>query len=134
MAAVSTRADEWSFGQGLYVWFVTFTTVGFGDLIPGEDADAKGGIGVVLYRVILVIIGLSLIATVLNSVVDFAEKRNTSAFQLCDSCCAIRRWSKQDLGKVHELNMEQKRDMKDESTQNGTNKEEKESREDTASV
>lgn len=105
MAAVSTSADDWSFGQGLYVWIVTFTTVGFGDFIPGANADSTSGIEVVLYRVILMIIGLSLISTIFNTVGDFMEKRNSSAPKLCSGCLSLRCCSKKDSPEpeVHEL-------------------------------
>lgn len=33
-AIVSCYKDGWEMREGVYVWFITFTTVGFGDLIP----------------------------------------------------------------------------------------------------
>ena len=33
-ASVSVFMDGWKMRKGIYVWFVTFTTVGFGDLVP----------------------------------------------------------------------------------------------------
>jgi len=33
-ATVSFYQDDWNMREGTYVWFITFTTVGLGDLIP----------------------------------------------------------------------------------------------------
>ena len=108
MAGVSVKAEEWTFAQGLYVWFVTFTTIGFGDMIPGEGTDSTSGIGVVLYRVILVIIGLSLVSTAFNTVGDLAEKRHSSASKLCDGCLSSKCCSKDESVEAHEAHeMEQ---------------------------
>lgn len=33
-AAASQATNGWSIRQGVYVWFITLTTVGFGDFVP----------------------------------------------------------------------------------------------------
>jgi hypothetical protein len=81
MAGISVNAENWSFGLGLYVWFVTFTTIGFGDYIPGNqdgssNADEPAAI---VYRLILVVIGLSLISTVFNAITDCIEQKRKTA-------------------------------------------------------
>lgn len=35
-ACAFTYLEEWSFSDALYVSFVTLTTIGFGDLVPGK--------------------------------------------------------------------------------------------------
>ena len=34
ISAISTKVENWDFSLALYVWFVTFTTIGFGDYVP----------------------------------------------------------------------------------------------------
>ena len=36
LATLSCNQDGWKMREGIYVWFITFTTVGFGDLIPAK--------------------------------------------------------------------------------------------------
>ena len=108
MAGVSTTLENWTFGEGLYVWFVTFTTIGFGDYILGEGVASKCVIGAILYRLIIITIGLSLISTIFNTVEDLAEKRNSSAFRLCDACLSPRCYSKEDSVEAHEMEREKK--------------------------
>ena len=49
-----------------YAFFITFTTVGFGDLIPGHESGNKAHIA---YRVIMIILGLAAMSNVINSIV-----------------------------------------------------------------
>lgn len=34
-AAIHMELDNWTLDEGIYAWFITFSTIGFGDLIPG---------------------------------------------------------------------------------------------------
>ena len=79
MAGVSIKTEGWTFGEGLYVWFVTFSTVGFGDYIPGNGTDAVDSPIAILYRVIFVLIGLSLISTFFNAITDLIEDKRKKA-------------------------------------------------------
>lgn len=79
MAGVSVKFEGWSFGQGLYVWFVTFTTVGFGDFIPGQEPGTRDGPPAIMYRLIFVVIGLSLISTLFNAMSDCVEDKRKKA-------------------------------------------------------
>ena len=58
--------QEWTFLEGFYAFFITFTTVGFGDLIPGHESGNKAHIA---YRVIMIILGLAAMSNVINSIV-----------------------------------------------------------------
>ena len=78
-AGISVKVEEWNFGLGLYVWFVTFTTVGFGDYIPGNGAHDIGSPIVIVYRVIFVILGLSLVSTVFNAMADCIKQKRETA-------------------------------------------------------
>ncbi len=79
MAGISVKAENWSFGLGLYVWFVTFTTIGFGDYIPGNEVSSADSHAAIIYRVILVVIGLSLISTIFNAMTDCIEEKRKKA-------------------------------------------------------
>lgn len=78
MAGISVKTEEWSFGQGLYVWFVTFTTVGFGDYIPGIGSSSSNEPIAICYRLVSVVIGLSLISTIFNAMLDCVEAKRGS--------------------------------------------------------
>lgn len=78
-SVASTFLDEWTFLEGLYVWFVTFTTIGFGDYVSLESIARKVDHGetskiyLVLYGALSVLpylIGLSLMSCLLTCVVD----------------------------------------------------------------
>ena len=94
MAGVSIHYDKWTFVEGMYVWFVTFTTIGFGDYIPGAGADAKGGTGVVLYGMRFVVIELSLCSTIFIASASFVECThkvqhfNFRRTWFCFHCCS----------------------------------------------
>jgi hypothetical protein len=79
MAGISVKAEGWSFGLGLYVWFVTFTTVGFGDYIPGNGSTTADTPIAIIYRLIFVAIGLSLISTIFNAMTDCIEEKRKKA-------------------------------------------------------
>ena len=71
-------SDEWSYLNSVYYCFVTLTTVGFGDFVPGTDgsriSDNTALIG--LYRIITAVwvwIGLALIATLISEVQGLFE-------------------------------------------------------------
>ena len=71
-AGLHTEIDDWTYFEGFYAFFITFTTVGFGDLIPG----AAGGKITALYtvsRVILIILGLSAMSNVINGLANCSE-------------------------------------------------------------
>ena len=65
-AGIQMSIQEWTFLEGFYAYFITFTTVGFGDLIPGHESGNKAHM---VYRVILIILGLAAMSNVINSIV-----------------------------------------------------------------
>ena len=96
------RLPNWSFVEGVYFWFVTFTTIGFGDYVVREPRRIKqlslnsssvnqengSGAGVktsrifaVLFGVISCILALCIVSSVLNSIMAAMEERK------CRSSC-----------------------------------------------
>ena len=86
----------WTFVEGVYFWFITFTTIGFGDYhlrqpqrikqlsfdssgkIVNEDVDAREFVFDVLGTQLLAlyfIVGLCIVASVLNSIMVAIEER-----------------------------------------------------------
>ena len=63
--------SKWTFIDSIYFWFVTFTTVGFGDVIEPLESEVDYVIPLVLYR----IFGLTLLAGVIDSMVAWLKVR-----------------------------------------------------------
>ena len=74
MLVISARTqmaiDDWTFFEGFYAYFITYTTVGFGDLIPGANKTSPGHTAV---RVIFIILGLAAMSNVINGLVKCTE-------------------------------------------------------------
>lgn len=66
-AGIQMEIEDWTFLEGFYCYFITFTTVGFGDLIPGQSLRNPGYIGM---RIFLIIIGLVAMSNLLNALVN----------------------------------------------------------------
>ncbi|KAG8182788.1 hypothetical protein JTE90_018661 [Oedothorax gibbosus] len=61
--------EKWSFLDGAYFCFITLSTVGFGDLVPGSDIfDAQSGQAKLIICCLYLIMGLSIIAMSFNLV------------------------------------------------------------------
>lgn len=78
-SVASTFLDEWTFLEGLYVWFITFTTIGFGDYVYLESTVRKVDHGdtskvyLLIYGLLSVLpylLGLSLMSCLLTCLVD----------------------------------------------------------------
>ena len=65
LATMSCYQDGWKMREGIYVWFITFSTVGFGDIIPTK---MTGG----AQPNIFIIPGLCLMSGVVDSMVECA--------------------------------------------------------------
>ena len=61
---IQVEVEDWTFLEGFYSYFITFTTVGFGDLIPGQSKKTPGQ---VLVRIMLIIFGLVAMSNMLNA-------------------------------------------------------------------
>jgi potassium channel subfamily K protein len=57
---VFTRSEDWTFFNGFYFSFITMTTIGLGDLVPGER--------VALLCTVYILIGLALTSTIIELV------------------------------------------------------------------
>ena len=79
-AGVQIKIDDWTFFEGFYAYFITFTTVGFGDLIPGETRSPVNTV----IRVIFIIMGLAAMSNVINGVLNSTECLDVlKTFKVC---------------------------------------------------
>lgn len=61
--------EKWTFLNGAYFCFITLSTIGFGDLVPGSDIfDAQSGQAKLIICCIYLIMGLAIIAMSFNLV------------------------------------------------------------------
>ena len=74
-AGIHTVVDGWTFFEGFYAFFITFTTVGFGDLIPGTVDGKMERVNTVI-QVIFIVLGLAAMSNVINGLVNCSEARN----------------------------------------------------------
>ena len=70
--AVQQTIDEWTFLDGFYAYFITFTTVGFGDMIPG-DSSTEHRVRNTVVRIVFIILGLMTMSNVLIAVMESTE-------------------------------------------------------------
>ncbi|XP_020601473.1 potassium channel subfamily K member 16-like [Orbicella faveolata] len=71
-AGIHTATDGWTFFEGFYAFFITFTTVGFGDLIPGTVDGKMEGVNTVI-QVTFIVLGLASMSNVINGLVNCSE-------------------------------------------------------------
>ena len=92
-AIVEIFLDGWSFIEGFYSYFVTFSTIGYGDYIPywslvqnaGDSTESTTRIFLFMVALILpYFVGLSLVSGFLSSLVEAAEEFRIR-FEVC-SC------------------------------------------------
>ena len=77
MSAISAKIENWDFSLALYVWFVTLTTIGFGDYIP-EGTKTTYVIYSILEMVYVVtafFLSLTLTACILHALADWAQSK-----------------------------------------------------------
>ncbi|KAL9966747.1 hypothetical protein ACROYT_G024866 [Oculina patagonica] len=81
-ALSSTYYENWTFMEGLYAWFITFTTIGFGDYVQFESHARKVAQGespktsLLVHGIIFAVpyvVGLSLMSCILNCLVDSVD-------------------------------------------------------------
>ncbi|XP_022795954.1 potassium channel subfamily K member 3-like [Stylophora pistillata] len=96
LASVSTIfLEHWTFMEGLYAWFTTFTTIGFGDYVLFRSYSiklARGDISttsLLLKGLVFVVpyaVGLSLMSCILTCLVDSVDQIRHFRDR-CWSCC-----------------------------------------------
>ena len=86
MAAINAHLEpKRSLAQVIYSIFVTYSTVGFGDIIPFEDRK--------YIFMIIVLPGLCFMSSLIDSVVAWLEKSNTTCKRCFNfsKCCPVKR-------------------------------------------
>ena len=95
-AASATHLEEWSFMEGLYAWFITFSTIGFGDYVPFDSLarkleQRKASEDTLIVRglmfVIPFLLGLSLTSCLFNCIVDSLDEIRDFRNR-CLNCCS----------------------------------------------
>lgn len=71
-AGSQIEIENWTFFEGFYAYFITFTTVGFGDLIPGSMAGGSPTAKHVL-TIFFILMGLAAMSNVINGLVNCTE-------------------------------------------------------------
>ena len=66
--------DDWTIIASVYYWIVTFTTVGFGDIVEPIEVQVNYIVPLELYR----IFGLTLLAGVIDSTAAWLKKRKNT--------------------------------------------------------
>lgn len=72
--------------EGVYGWFITLTTIGFGDVIPGRN---KTHLFFIWLRIFFNFIGLSFTASVLSSLGSWIGSRNINCKPPCNCCNSL---------------------------------------------
>lgn len=73
----------WSFLDGVYAWFITFTTIGFGDMIPDSLPQ--------WVNCFYTLIGLANMSCLLNAMTACTELSVKTVLITCVTCCYRRR-------------------------------------------
>ena len=94
-------AEEWTFLVGFYFWFITFTTIGYGDYILYKPPRSGGRVAM---QLVWTALGLCVVSSVLNASVAFLEKRRH--YRTCS--CRIRRNREPEDTDKHEMNENKK--------------------------
>lgn len=95
LASLSTSFTEnWSFLESFYAWFITLSTIGFGDYVPLQkfsretEVEKMSKLRLILYMVFFslpYVISLSFFSCILSLLVDSMDQIQMS--DRCMSCC-----------------------------------------------
>ena len=88
-SAVQVIWEKWTFVDSFYAWFITFTTVGFGDYIPFESVVSREDACVTaavfhIFATFPALCGLCLVASVINTLLTVFDKQEPS--EVSNSC------------------------------------------------
>ena len=103
-ALLVTHVLDWTFIEGLYFWFITFTTIGFGDYvissvdvlsnnkltfnISSYQENKDESVGLYIYNILNMLnclLGLCIVSSVLNSITACIEEG--ACRPRCFRCC-----------------------------------------------
>lgn len=76
-AVIFSNWENWSFLEGFYFSFITLTTIGFGDFVPGDavlSADG-GGNAKLIMACIYLLMGMTLFSMAINLVADTVKEK-----------------------------------------------------------
>ena len=73
-ALALTSATQWSYSESFYFWFVTLSTVGFGDYVIGSeriiaDMGTWASLFIEIAYIILTLMGLAILASVIDGAI-----------------------------------------------------------------
>ena len=69
-------SEKWTYTEGVYYCFIVYSTIGFGDLVPneGHELSSSNEIFMMFVRALNLIIGLSLLSSLLSSIIQAADE------------------------------------------------------------
>ena len=74
-ALIFSEWESWSFTEGFYFSFITLTTIGFGDYVPGDavmSVDSKDGQYKLVCSVVYLLLGLAVLSMSFNLIQEEA--------------------------------------------------------------
>ena len=101
MQIYTDDSEDITFLLGFYFWFITFTTIGYGDYVPGHSKTStssqddghlrKSNVALrsanIAFHITWTTLGLCVVSSVLNAVAEFIEKRSP-AERMSGKCCS----------------------------------------------